>query len=58
MFFECMRKEVVIGGGFIMVGECILGRRELFIGWREVRRVVDEKGEIKRVNMGLCRRVW
>ena len=25
MFFECMRKEVVIGGGYIVVGEYILG---------------------------------
>ena len=39
MFFECMRKEVVIGGGGIKEGECILGRRGLFIGYREMRRV-------------------
>ena len=44
MFFECMRKEVVIGGGDIKEGECILGRRGLFIGWREVRRA-DEHDE-------------
>ena len=58
MFFECMIKEMVIGGGYITVGECILGRRGLFIGWREMRRVVDEEGEIKRVNIGFYRRVW
>ena len=42
MFFECMRKEVVIGGGGIKKGECILGGRGLFIGYREMRRVGDE----------------
>ena len=52
MFFECTRKEVVIGGGNIKEGECLLYRRGLFIGWREVRRVGDEEGEIKRVNIG------
>ena len=52
MFFEYMKKEVVIGGGDIKEGECILGRRGLFIGWREVRRVEDKEGEIKRVNIG------
>ena len=57
MFFECMRKEVVIGGGDIKEGECILGRRGLFIGWREVRRVGDEEGEIKCVNIGFYRSV-
>ena len=58
MFFECMRKEVVIGGGDMKKGEYILGRRGLFIGRREVRRVGDEEGEIKRVNIGFYRRVW
>ena len=58
MFFECMRKEVAIGGGDIKEGECILGGRGLFIGYREVRRVGDEGGEIKRVNIGFYRRVW
>ena len=57
MFFECMRKEVVIGGGDIKEGECILGGRGLFIGYREVRRVGDEGGEIKWVNIGFYRRV-
>ena len=57
MFFECTRKEVVIGGGDIKEGECILGRRGLFIGSREVRRVGDEEGEIKSVNIGFYRRV-
>ena len=58
MFFECMRKEVVIGCGGIKEGECIFGRKGLFIGWREVRRVGDEEDEIKRVNIEFYRRVW
>ena len=47
IFFECMRKEVGIGGGDIKKGECILGGRRIFIGCREVRRVGDEDSEIK-----------
>ena len=58
IFFECMRKEAAIGGGNIKEGECILGRRGSFIGWREARRMRDEEGEIKRVNIGFYRRVW
>ena len=57
-FFECMRKEEVIGDGGIKEGECILGGRGLFIGYREVRRVGYEEGDMKRVNIGFYRRVW
>ena len=32
----------MIGGDDIKEGECILGGRGLFIGYREVRRVGDE----------------
>ena len=35
-----------------------MGLRGVFIGWREVRRVGDEEGEIKRVNIGFTRCVW
>jgi len=58
MFFECVREEVVIGGGGIKEGEYILGGRGLSIGRKEMRRAGDDEDEIKRVNMGLCRRVW
>ena len=58
MFLECMRKEVGISGGDIKKGECMLGGRGIFIGQREVSRVGDEEGEIKRVNIGFDRRVW
>ena len=56
--FECMRKEEVIGDGGIKERKCILGGRGLFIGYREVRRVGYEEGDMKRVNIGFYRRVW
>ena len=58
MFFECTRKEVMIGGGDIKEGGCLFGGRGIFIGRREARRVGDEEGEIKRVNIRVHRRVW
>ena len=35
-----------------------IGWRGEFIEWREVRRVRDEEGGIKRVNIGIHRHVW
>ena len=37
----------------IKEGECSLGGRGIFIGWREMRRVRDEEGEIKGSISGL-----
>ena len=48
---------MVIGGCDIKEGGCILGGRRLFIGYREVRRVGYEEGDMKRVNIGFYRRV-
>ena len=52
-----MKRKEVFGGGDIKEGECLLGGRGIFIGLREVRRVRDEEGEIKRVNIGFHRRI-
>ena len=48
----------MIGGGDIKEGGCLFGGRVIFIGRRKARKVGDEEGEIKRVNIRVHRRVW